>query len=306
VQNQSTIEQCWAQRPRETRRNVLWVSFFAFLVVSTALSDLNIDALISERRLKNLQRFLGEIAPYPLRQGLGLSGVWNWGTDLLIEKGVDAILVTLAVSILAVSFSAVTAFFLAFLSARSIAVDADSNRSIGIHAMGFVVRLWLMCIRAIPEYVWAFLCIALLGPGAAPGILALGLHNQGVLGRLCSDLIEDLPSREANALRRIGGSETRVAAAIATPLIGGRYFALILYRWETCLREATVLGLLGISSLGFFIQDARARQRYDEMLFFVFLSIVIVLVGEVVSLVSRSAIRKRYSEWFRVWVRIGR
>ncbi len=52
----------------------------------------------------------------------------------------------------------------------------------------------------------------------------------------------------------------------------GRFLVFFFYRWETCVREATVLGFVGVGSLGLFIQDARARDLYDEMM-------VLVLAG---------------------------
>ena len=63
------------------------------------------------------------------------------------------------------------------------------------------------------------------------------------------------------------------------------------YRWETCIRDATVLGLLGISSLGFLIDEARARDNYDEWLFFILLSACIVIIGDFASEIVRNKLR---------------
>ena len=64
------------------------------------------------------------------------------------------------------------------------------------------------------------------------------------------------------------------------------------YRWETCVREATVLGLLGFVSLGWYIQQARAGVRYDEMVLFVLLGALLILVGDLVSAAARALIRR--------------
>jgi len=53
-----------------------------------------------------------------------------------------------------------------------------------------------------------------------------------------------------------------------------------------------VLGLLGIVSLGYWIQDARARTHYDVMFLFILLGVVLILVGDFVSAIARSAIRR--------------
>ncbi|MEO1367496.1 MAG: hypothetical protein AAFX50_10000, partial [Acidobacteriota bacterium] len=76
------------------------------------------------------------------------------------------------------------------------------------------------------------------------------------------------------------------------PASVGRFLLFFFYRWETCVREATVLGMLGIASLGFWILEARARNFYDEMFFFVLLGALLVLIGDVVSALSREAVRR--------------
>jgi ABC-type phosphate/phosphonate transport system permease subunit len=58
------------------------------------------------------------------------------------------------------------------------------------------------------------------------------------------------------------------------------------------VREATVLGMLGFTSLGYWIADARARDRYDEMLVLILLGAVLVLAGDFVSAVTRALVRR--------------
>ena len=64
------------------------------------------------------------------------------------------------------------------------------------------------------------------------------------------------------------------------------------YRWETCVREATVLGMLGIVSLGFWIQDARARQQFDTLFFLILIGAAMVMIGDVVSTLARRIVRR--------------
>ena len=60
---------------------------------------------------------------------------------------------------------------------------------------------------------------------------------------------------------------------------------------ETCVREATVLGMLGVVSLGYWIQDARAKQYYDEMILLVAVGAAIVLVADLASALARRYVR---------------
>ena len=53
----------------------------------------------------------------------------------------------------------------------------------------------------MPEYIWAFLLLFLLGPTAWPAVLALAIHNAGILGKLASEVVEDLEARLREAAR---------------------------------------------------------------------------------------------------------
>jgi phosphonate transport system permease protein len=150
----------------------------------------------------------------------------------------------------------------------------------------------LIFLRSIPEYVWAFLAIALIGPSAWPAVLALALHNAGILGKLDAEVVENLERPSLEALRGLGARRGQLAVFGILPAVLGRWLLFFFYRWETCVREATVLGMLGIVSLGYFIQDARARNQYDTMFLLVLVGAAIVLLGDLVSALARRVVRR--------------
>ena len=95
------------------------------------------------------------------------------------------------------------------------------------------------------------------------------------------------------ALRALGATRSQIVFSAFYPLAFSRFLLFFLYRWETCVREATVLGMLGISSLGFWIQDARARNHYDEMFFLILLGGTLVLIGDLLSAGAREWVRRQ-------------
>ena len=123
-------------------------------------------------------------------------------------------------------------------------------------------------------------------------MLALALHNSGIIGKLSAEVIEDLPREQLRSLTSIGASRLQIVMAAVAPAALPRLLLFFFYRWETCVREATVLGMLGIVSLGFWIQDARARNFYDEMFFLILLGAFIVMIGDVVSTLVRAYVRR--------------
>ncbi len=256
--------------------------------------------LFSPRRRANLQRFLTEEAlPPPLREssdaGASLAG---WLSELFTTRGAHAVLQTLWIALVAMALAGAFAAFVAPVATRTLmraepfAGAAPGRRIDPLRWLCALVRVGLVCLRAIPEYVWAFLLLALFGPGAWPAILALALHNAGILGRLTSESLESLDARPMRALRKLGATRGQIAWAALRPLAFGRYLLFFFYRLETCVREATVLGMLGVVSLGYWVQDARARQLYDELLFFVALGGLLVLCIDGASNAARAWIRR--------------
>ena len=70
-----------------------------------------------------------------------------------------------------------------------------------------------------------------------------------------------------------------------------RLVLFLFYRWESCIREATVLGMLGVASLGFLISDAKVSFFYDEMILWVGLGAALVFVGDLTSDFVRGKLR---------------
>jgi len=257
--------------------------------------------ILGERRLRNLSRFLGELVPYPLRDRFDLRTAVDWAASLLSERGLEAAGTTLAIAVAAICLAGLVALILSLPAARNITspeaflTDPRPPRRrvrAAWTAAVYLTRVLLIFLRSIPEYVWAFLLISMIGPSAWPAVLALAIHNAGILGKLGGEVVENLDGRSLSALRGLGASRRQIALAAIYPVALSRFLLFLFYRWETCVREATVLGMLGIVSLGYWIQDARARNQYDTMIFLVAIGVVIVLVGDLVSAIARRVVRE--------------
>ena len=87
-------------------------------------------------------------------------------------------------------------------------------------------------------------------------------------------------------------TRAQIGAVALFPQTLNRFLLYFFYRWETCVREATILGLLGILSLGFWVTQARAATRYDEMVFYIALGAALVLAGDLISAAARAVVRR--------------
>ena len=296
------IQALWRGRPRSRFARLSgWVAV-ALVAAAWSSGEIALGDLFTARRRANLEHFLThESIPRPLR-GRDFDGgtLTEWLAELLAHRGLHASLATLAIAVLAIALAGAFAALAAPWATRTLAkpepyVHAARQRPIASalwSALRGVLRSVFVLMRAIPEYVWAFLLLAALGPNAWPAVLALAVHNAGILGRLGSETLENLDARPLTALRALGASRAQISWAALRPLAFPRALIYFFYRFESCVREATVLGMLGVASLGYWIQDARTRGRYDELLVFVALGSLLILIADATSQVVRRALER--------------
>ncbi|MFN0125712.1 MAG: PhnE/PtxC family ABC transporter permease [Verrucomicrobiales bacterium] len=302
------VRRALTQGPAD-RRHPRWIgasgwALAAGIVWAWTTGGFGLDDMDGGQRWENVRRFAREIMPWPIQQGEGSWGnVASWAQSLLFSgphPGWTATLNTLALSVVAIVLAAALSWLLIPFAARSLATPHPFlNSTATTHPLrrwawrGVVAvsRLVLIFGRAIPEYVWAFIFIAFVSDQFWAGVLALALHNAGILGRLGAEIIENADSPAPRGLRTLGASRTQLLAAALVPTSLPRFLVYFFYRWETCLREGTVLGILGVTTLGRLIKDARAADRYDEMIFFVLLGAALVLGGDLISSLARRWVR---------------
>ena len=178
------------------------------------------------------------------------------------------------------------------LVAAVLAVIVSPATTRGI-APGFVVmcvRRVLDFARAVPELVWGLLFVTFVVGGPWAGIFALGLHSFGVLGKLFSESLENVPLGPIRALEATGAPRVAVAAFGKYPLAFGPIIVHALFRFEWNVRAATVLGLIGAGGIGEALFDAQEMFFYRQM--FAYLIVTCVMVGAL-DYASRQ-LRKRY------------
>ena len=300
----SRAERVASLRKRRRRDPFLRGSLAALLLLvagSGYLVGLDAGEMFTPRRLANLERFLAEMKPYPL-QGESWSS-WRavaWWAEQMQRTGWEAARTTFAISVAASLLAGLGGLSLALLAARSLATAepfAPEPRPAGVLRRGlwatlaYGTRALLLMLRAVPEYLWVFLLLAVFGPSAWPAVLGLAIHNAGVLGRLDAELLEHADTGPAKALRAAGAGRLQIATVALLPALLARLLLFFSYRWETCVREATVLGMLGIASLGFAIQEARVRGQVDVLVFLVAIGIGLVVLGDGLSALTRSRLR---------------
>ncbi|MBE9079929.1 ABC transporter permease subunit, partial [Romeria aff. gracilis LEGE 07310] len=165
---------------------------------------------------------------------------------------------TLAMSILAMTLASIGGILFSFPAAQNVWLPGGLLRPMGETSRGLALshlwlaasRLLLLVARAIPAPIWALVILYGVFPSLLPGALALALHNFGILGRLMAEVNENLPDAPIRALRSLGAGSGGLIFYGILPQNLPRFLAYSLYRWEVCMRETVIVGLVGAGGLG--------------------------------------------------------
>lgn len=225
------------------------------------------EGLPARHMAENIHRFLThDIVPVALR-GADLATIapWrnfaDWLLALLGGQGVPGALRTLALSQIALLGAALLA--LALFPIVCCRFSGPIARPLG--------RMLLVVVRSTPEYMIAYVLLQILGPSMLPAVIALTLHNGGVIGYLMGRQADALPYR-LDAPRGLN-----LYAYETVPRLYGQFLAYCLYRWEIILRESAIFGILGVTTLGFYVDAAISELRLDA-------AVVLILVTAALSM----------------------
>ncbi len=295
-----TIVKLKKQSGRKTSLYVVATLLALLTFVSWNSGEPLFSDLSSEQRATNLDRFLSnEITPYPVQQSGNWADALPWAKELLLDKGLAAAGKTF--------YIATATIIIAFLMGIMV-IPYASNKINNTHYEGVTLGLsWiskltkrltylvtksiLMITRSMPEYLMAYLLLQIFGPTAWPLILGLALHNFGIIGRLGGEIIDNTDGSSAKVVISQGGNKNQLYLFTLLPSAFNRLALYFFYRWETCIRDATVMGMLGIRSLGFLIVDASARDNKDEMFFYILVGACLVMIGDILSDITRAKLR---------------
>lgn len=143
-------------------------------------------------------------------------------------------------------------------------------------------------LRAINEIVFALLFVVAVGLGPLAGVLALAVHNIGIVAKLFSEAVEAIDPRPVEGIKATGATRLQEVIFGIVPQVMPLWSSFTLYRFETNVRSATVLGIVGAGGIGHSLYENIRSFQYAETA-----TIIIVVVISVVAIDMISArIRK--------------
>jgi phosphonate transport system permease protein len=263
----SSYEDILAAQRRQTLRAALRMG----LIVGVILGSCAYVGLFDGRRLAeglpSIAHLVDEMSPPDFRAAR------NWLGPLL-----DTLAMSVAGTVLAVMLS----LPLALLAARNTTPHL---------AVYLVARGLLNALRTVPELILGILFVAAVGFGALPGVLALGLHSAGMVGKFFAEAIEHADPAPVEAARAVGASPMQVIVHGIFPQILTKMADVIVYRWEYNFRASTVMGAVGAGGIGLQLIASLRLMQYQEV------SAILLVILATVTLVDAlgASLRRRFT-----------
>jgi phosphonate transport system permease protein len=220
----------------------------------------------------NLVRFVtSDIVPHPIRNDLGFDKTLAWFDNVFSNEILPGVFNTIVLTQLSLFLTALLALILFPLVSKKFFTKPARLTS----------HVILVILRSTPEYILAYIFLQLFGPSMLPAALALMLHNGSIIGHLMGNETNLLHLRPDVTKKR---NEKYFYEVL--PRVYNQFLAFLFYRWEIIMRESAILGILGIATLGFFIDSAIADFRLDKMFL---LLLVTAFLNIIVDLISKKA-----------------
>ncbi len=275
------------------RRRVAVASLVGLsLVVAAGVSDVHVERVLDARGASSAWSVLAGFASPDL------------SADFL-SRIARLSLESLFIGLLGTALAALTGTSLALMSVRVPLLPDPPGRSIALRLAGegirFCVRFVLGVGRSIPDIVWAFLFVRLLGLGPGPAVLAIAVSTGGIIGKLFAELAEAVDPGPVHALRRAGAGRLAVLVHGVLPQVQRQFVAYGLYRLECSIRSASILGVVGAGGLGSEIALSVRYQEYDKLA-----TALLAVLAFVIALEAASAfLRRRRIRWTLAAVALG-
>ena len=244
-----------------------WLGDF-FLVTQVTLPDGSRDwRWIIPAGIPRLGEYVSQTIPTLRWDSLGADlANWFWRWQVWLRLLFETILI----AFMATTLGVIGGFLLSFPAARNLA----PNRWVL-----WLSRRYLEIARTVPELVWALIFVYCFSVGPMAGVMAIGLHATGALGKLYSEVNENIDMGPLEGVKAAGGTWFDQIRYGAVPQVLPNIVSYTLLRFEINVRASSIIGYVGAGGLGQEFRTAMSFQEYTDLsaLFLIILVTVIVI-----------------------------
>jgi phosphonate transport system permease protein len=145
------------------------------------------------------------------------------------------------------------------------------------------VRRLMDALRAINEMVFAMLFIVAVGLGPFAGVLALFVHTTGTLAKLFSEAVEAVDPRPIEGIRATGAHPMAEIVYGILPQVMPLWVSYSLYRFESNVRSASVVGMVGAGGIGVILYEVIRGFQYSQTCAVLIILIATVTIIDLIS-----------------------
>ena len=234
------------------------VGFVTLVALAWAAWDTGADPMRLVRGLPWLFDFLRRMLPPDLR---------------VLPAALAGAVTTVEIALLGTALAAVLALPLGFLSARNVAAPPLFHSA----------RAALNFLRSVDTLVYALIFVAAVGLGPFPGVLAVIAYTTTSLAKLYSEAIEGIERGPVDAITATGATRLQILRFGVLPQVLPLFLSYVLYRLETNIRAATVLGFVGAGGIGFYLQTYLRMIDYPAASTVLLVTVLMVMAVDLVS-----------------------
>ena len=192
----------------------------------------------------------------------------------------DALMDNLHIASLGTILAVVMALPIGLLAANNVTPSRPLN---------YFAKLLLVSSRSVNSLVWALLFVAVFGPGALAGTLAIAFRSIGFVGKLFGEALEEANRGSIEALQAAGAPRLSLLTKGYWPQVAPAFWSVVLFRWDINVRESAVLGLVGAGGIGMALDTALNLFQWDRVAMVLFAIFTVVILAEI----AVTYIRKR-------------
>lgn len=195
---------------------------------------------------------------------------WFWG----LGKWSRHILDTVLIAYVGTLFGATGAFLLCFAASANMATGGKQR---------FFARRFLEFCRTVPEIVFALIFVVAFGLGPVPGVLAIMIHTFGALGKLFSEVVENIDMKPVEGAIASGATRWQAIRYAVVPQVLSNFASYSLLRFEINVRGASVMGFVGAGGIGQELIEAIRKFYYSDVSAILILIIATVMVIDILT-----------------------
>jgi len=200
----------------------------------------------------------------------------------ILDKALVAMVQTIYIALMATLFGVPPALLLGFLGARNV-----MRRHPATFAVYAVLRVLINFTRSVEPLIWAVIFSVWVGVGPFAGMLAMTVHTVAALAKLYSEQVESVDPGLVEAVESTGAHPVQVVWFAIVPQVVLPFLAFTIYRWDSNVRMATVIGLVGGGGIGTLLMQYQGLARWHEV------GLIVLVIAAVVWLMDYLSARIR-------------